>query len=279
MHCFALSLVVSFLARLVSGVHIEVVTNSNNPGELGLCQGDCDIDEHCADGLVCFQRNENEPIDGCSGGLEDNSRTDYCVPATLTTSPTSLPTRQIPVPKVWPPTNAAPVAIIFNPDSLPALITYGSSPPASRLPLGRCEGDCDVDDHCSPGLVCFQRNENEPVPGCAWGNADNSRTDYCVPKAGFPRNPTPQTLPSLSPTKSPTVLVPTYNAPVTNMNPLPALISFGSNPPPSQRPLQLCQGDCDGGKKDEMESIPCYLPLTFFVSFRLRLPAWFDLLP
>ncbi|CAJ1930763.1 unnamed protein product [Cylindrotheca closterium] len=303
-----LPLAVSCLAGNVNGAHINLVSHSNNPGTLGLCQGDCDIDEHCADGLICFQRDEFEEVQGCSGGEYDGSKTDYCAPETFPTSPTSVPMRQLPVPTVRTPTNAAPVAIAFNPTSFPALVVYGGNPPASLLPLGRCEGDCDVDDHCGPGLFCFQRGRNEPVPGCSGGAADNSRTDYCVPKAGFPRIPTPQELPSMPPTPSPstattapsiapeptdeptdeptistipgpqalpsisptpfpstataspstapeptdeptlspTISAPTYSAPVSDLNPLPALISFGSDPPPFRMPLQLCQGDCDG---------------------------------
>jgi hypothetical protein len=30
----------------------------------------------------------------------------------------------------------------------------------------KCEGDCDRDYHCAPGLKCFQRDGDEPVPGC-----------------------------------------------------------------------------------------------------------------
>lgn len=43
---------------------------------LELCQGDCDIDSHCAEGLVCFERNDLSPIPGCTGiGTEGM---DYC---------------------------------------------------------------------------------------------------------------------------------------------------------------------------------------------------------
>jgi hypothetical protein len=46
---------------------------------LGLCQGDCDRSSDCAEGLVCFQRNEGEEVPGCAGGIEDTSKTDYCI--------------------------------------------------------------------------------------------------------------------------------------------------------------------------------------------------------
>lgn len=61
---------------------------------------------------------------------------------------------------------------------LPALISYGGSPPDFRFPLGLCEGDCDLDSHCQAGLICFQRTQNVPVPGCT--GSDSSKTDYCI---------------------------------------------------------------------------------------------------
>ena len=36
-------------------------------GKLPTCAGDCDSDSHCATGNVCFQRNSDEPVPGCSG--------------------------------------------------------------------------------------------------------------------------------------------------------------------------------------------------------------------
>eukprot|EP00980_Cylindrotheca_fusiformis_P012035 scaffold2856_cov103-Cylindrotheca_fusiformis.AAC.1 len=46
---------------------------------LGLCEGDCDSDKDCESGLICYQRNANESVRGCSGGKTDGSRTDYCI--------------------------------------------------------------------------------------------------------------------------------------------------------------------------------------------------------
>jgi len=51
--------------------------NNENDG-LGLCQGDCDGDSDCEEGLVCYQREPYDPIpSGCRGSL--SWRTDYCV--------------------------------------------------------------------------------------------------------------------------------------------------------------------------------------------------------
>ena len=57
---------------------------------------------------------------------------------------------------------------------------------STNFPLGLCEGDCDKDDDCQDGLVCFQRDEFEDVPGCIGGRENDSRTDYCVPKSSSP---------------------------------------------------------------------------------------------
>jgi hypothetical protein len=47
--------------------------------------------------------------------------------------------------------------------------------------LGDCQGDCDSDADCKPGLKCFQRNAKEAVPGCLPGTAANNvaYADYC----------------------------------------------------------------------------------------------------
>jgi hypothetical protein len=42
------------------------------------------------------------------------------------------------------------------------------------------QGDCDSNSDCRGDMVCFQRNENDPVPGCVGGEDDGSRTDYCI---------------------------------------------------------------------------------------------------
>lgn len=48
---------------------------------LGRCEGDCDSNSHCQDGLVCFQRNNNIAVPGCQGGVHDHTLTDYCIPS------------------------------------------------------------------------------------------------------------------------------------------------------------------------------------------------------
>ena len=50
------------------------------------------------------------------------------------------------------------------------------------LPLSECAGDCDEDDDCDPGLMCFQRDSGDErsIPGCS--GIDLSSTDYCIKK-------------------------------------------------------------------------------------------------
>ena len=41
--------------------------NRGNPYLLGACEGDCDRDSECEEGLVCFQRTGFEPVPYCEG--------------------------------------------------------------------------------------------------------------------------------------------------------------------------------------------------------------------
>lgn len=64
---------------------LELKGNNHFPASafpLGQCQGDCDNDSECAEGLVCFQRDFTGAIPGCSGTPAWNH--DYCInPADL----------------------------------------------------------------------------------------------------------------------------------------------------------------------------------------------------
>ena len=56
--------------------------NNGSPSDafpLAVCQGDCDNDNECQDGLICMQRNGNEEVPGCAGTAK--KYTDYCIPA------------------------------------------------------------------------------------------------------------------------------------------------------------------------------------------------------
>eukprot|EP00980_Cylindrotheca_fusiformis_P000335 scaffold82_cov111-Cylindrotheca_fusiformis.AAC.3 len=113
---------------------------------LSLCQGDCDSDVDCQDGLECFQRTGGMDVPGCSGGQQDLSGTDYCI-------------------------------MIEEVDPI--------LEESTEFPLGVCQGDCDSNADCKAGLICFQRNEGEEVPGCFGGADDFSRNDYCINQGHF----------------------------------------------------------------------------------------------
>jgi hypothetical protein len=118
--------------------------------QCGQCQGDCDSDDDCADGLRCFRRSSlSTLVPGCdAGGSGDVAQYDYCfVP---------------PIPQA------------------PTLQSLGGSGCTSSAQCGQCQGDCDSDDDCEQGLQCFKRSSSEKVPGCdAGGNGDVAHYDYC----------------------------------------------------------------------------------------------------
>jgi hypothetical protein len=237
----------------IEAIKVEVFTRSNNPSALGPCQGDCDKDSHCQDGLYCFQRDARGPVPGCEGGENDRSLTDYCVHKDLSQVPRSPHTNN---PSNSPQSNSIEAIEV-------EVFTRSNNPSA----LGPCQGDCDKDSHCQDELYCFQRDARGSVPGCKGGENDRSRTDYCVHKdssqapispptkapsnspLSIPTSPAPSESPSLSspPTPAPTPVptpAPTASKGPSNPN-FPALVSYGGSPPDYRFPLGLCEGDCD----------------------------------
>ena len=53
--------------------------NNHSPGSLELCQGNCDNDSDCAEGLQCFQGKGNTDVPGCTGDMAKISGWDYCI--------------------------------------------------------------------------------------------------------------------------------------------------------------------------------------------------------
>lgn len=140
---------------------LESVGNNNLQSLLKNCEGDCDRDSDCEPGLICMQRNNYEHVPGCDNDTGD-SHTDYC----------------------YVPPHLDP--------NLP-MVTYigNNGSPADAFPLGLCEGDCDRDSECEGDLVCFQRNDLTPIPGCA--GVGHSGDDICY-------NPDVDSAPSEAPT-------------------------------------------------------------------------------
>lgn len=94
------------------------------------------------------------------------------------------------------------------------------NPPSINRPLQVCQGDCDRDSDCAPGLYCQERG-SQSVPGCTgWAP---SGWDYCVCR-GPTRSPT--RYPTRYPTRNPTTPSPTTRRPT----PLP------TTPEPTRNP-------------------------------------------
>lgn len=173
----------------------EGVNGCTPESPCGACTGDCDTNEDCMPGLVCFKRSGSEQVPGCtSGGIGDIPGADYCYdpsvppPVSPTVSPTPSPSE----------------------GSLPVLEWKGVNGCTPTSPCDVCQGDCDVNEDCMSGLECFKRSDGEytQVPGCAvGGNGDIAGADYCYDPGSL--NP-----PSASPTKEPTGSFPT-NTPET----------------------------------------------------------------
>merc|ERR1719356_474985 len=122
-----------------------LVHKGSNPSiTLDRCEGDCDTDSDCDDGMFCFQRSGHTMVPGCSsGGAGDVNNMDYCVPY-----------------------------------GGPSLVYKGSNP---SFILGQCEGDCDSSGGCGEGMFCYQRSGFAKVPFCGSGGAgDVNGADYCV---------------------------------------------------------------------------------------------------
>lgn len=98
--------------------------------------------------------------------------------------------------------------------------------PANVFPLGRCQGDCDNDDECGEGLVCFQRIARDFVPGCLDGDEESSNTDFCIPE-GFTWTPTFQ---------------PTWEPTFKSIN--------RDTPAPSETPVDFPDTDIDSNNDD-----------------------------
>lgn len=174
------------------------------------CEGDCDSDSDCSEGLECFHRLGSESVPGCApGGLGDVPGADYCYdPGSVvpvgSESPTAGPTvgstevgTESPTPSASDGTDSP------TPSATPSTPSPAGELPYLTSPCGACAGDCDADSDCSAGdgggdgegggveLGCFKRADGETsrVPGCTPGGAgDVPGADYCydVSLSGMP---------------------------------------------------------------------------------------------
>ena len=180
----------------------------------------------CLPGLVCFQRASGGiPVPGCFGGAADNSRTDYCINPNDVVKSGTVVVPPAPAPIVSPTMLSGKL-----PHDLIPLKYVGIHPlPPSVLPLQECEGDCQTNDDCGPGLICLQRNKGDPIPGCA-GNIWGSRTDYCIRQEYVydeTVTPTPTLLPIDSITSTPTL---SPIIPITSTPTAAPIVSVTSKP-------------------------------------------------
>jgi hypothetical protein len=190
---------------------LEIVTNNPAPGSLKECKGDCEKDSDCQAGLKCFNRNGKEPVPGCTGDKDSFAGTDFCykpVPA-VTTKPLVFKgnngavglldtcegdcdkdseckaglkcfqrTKKETVPGCHG-DKAGWEGFDFCVKSTYPLkfISKDNGP----FPFNVCEGDCDRDSDCKPGLKCFRRETTKgvPVPGCTGDKPEWSGHDFC----------------------------------------------------------------------------------------------------
>jgi hypothetical protein len=94
--------------------------------------------------------------------------------------------------------------------TLPLKNVGNNGVPNYVFPLGKCEGDCDVDTDCAGNLVCFKDNTQATVPGCSGTRAMgvNGYADYCV-DTGIERTnqyPTPKPVPQSTEHDCPAVI-------------------------------------------------------------------------
>ena len=117
------------------------------------CQGSCNSDDDCKGSLTCYSRDNKDKIPGClAGGSNDVSNWDYC----------------------------------YNGQTDVALKKNSKSGCSSSNTCARCNGDCDKDSDCTGNLKCFQRDNNEQIPGCSeGGGSDTKGYDYCYDVLDF----------------------------------------------------------------------------------------------
>lgn len=120
---------------------------------------------------------------------------------------------------------------------------------------GLCQGDCNSDADCQPGLMCFSRSQGErtSVPGCVSGGVDDKPgMDYCY--TPFPPEPPTTTTTTTTTTTSTTTTTTTTTAALVadkSANFLSAAYVVGeldyARECTANDKCGACEGDCDRG--------------------------------
>ena len=116
-----------WVAVRVRSFSIAVESQNRRLSQYNYSAGDCDRDSHCAEGLVCFQRNGDEEVPGCLLGAGAVSGKDYCVSENATVLPPTLS-----------PVSTPPSSTETCEGELRYVYDNGENP--ESLPLGCCEG-------------------------------------------------------------------------------------------------------------------------------------------
>ena len=182
-------------------------------------QGDCDSDSDCTAtaGLKCYQRSGTESVPGCTGTAR--SEVDYCI------------------------LDGDDDDGQNNND----ITDVGGDQEEDGDLLARCEGDCDSDAECAEGLVCYQREDDEPVPRC--NGSARTGWDYCVRESDLDlleemmddvdeEEVEEEEVEEVAETPRPTMR--------PTMPPPGVVFSYPDGTEPDD--MQRCHGDCDKGK-------------------------------
>lgn len=194
------------------------------------CMGDCDDDDDCAEGLVCFVRQPYKSVPGCQDvGLSYASDVDFCVNEAL----------------LAPPQNFTIEVVQFEDeeeetsDNSNSTDTNSTSTDREELQLGQCQGICRDDSDCRGDLICYTSKGGEDIPFCEFDEFDSPtlsvgrQADPFVLQLGFCT--LPQARPA-QPTPAPTwATLPPGNEPV--------LATYGDEPTNTTF-LQRCEGNC-----------------------------------
>lgn len=117
---------------------------------------------------------------------------------------------------------------------------------------GMCQGDCNSDADCQPGLLCFSRGQGEmtSVPGCvSGGSGDKPGMDYCY----TPWKPVETTTTTTTTSTTTTTTTPPPDMQTGGFMSAEAYISAGNNVGTldyarectASNPCGACEGDCD----------------------------------